>query len=295
MGNAAADLVLPTRGFGRTGARVTCLGLGGEGILRTHDRLPEAAAVITHALECGVRYFDTAPAYASSMDYLGAVLGERRRTLFLASKTAERTRDGSLRVLDDSLRRLRTDHLDLWQLHDLRTMAELDRIFSRSGAIHALDEARSEGRARFLGITGHHDPAVLVEAMRRFDFDSVLVSLNPADVHRRSFIRSVVPEAARRGLAVVGMKAYGAGTLLAPAGPCSPREALSYVLSLPPVSCVVVGCRTSLEVDENSWIASRFRRLPPDRMRMLERRTGEGEAHFTSYKKEGQGRRANPR
>src|SRR3954465_11872359 len=112
------------------------------------------------------------------MDYYGAVLGARRARVFLASKTHDRTCDGSLRLLDDSLRRLRTDHIDLWQLHDLRTKDDLDRIFARGGALGALLQAKEEGRVRFLGITGHQDPAILLEAMSRFDFDTVLVALN---------------------------------------------------------------------------------------------------------------------
>src|SRR5689334_19927941 len=113
---------IPRRMLGKTGREVTLFGLGGEGVLRTFDRTAEAVQVIRRALEQGVNYFDTAPAYAGSRDYLGAVLGDHRPGLFLASKTHDRTRDGSLQLLDDSLKRLRTDYLDLWQLHDLRTM-----------------------------------------------------------------------------------------------------------------------------------------------------------------------------
>src|SRR5207237_5094238 len=129
-------------------------GLGGEGVLRTHGRTAEAVRVIHRALELGVNYYDTAPAYASSMDYYGAALGDRRRDIFLACKTHDRSRDGSLRLLDDSLCRLKTDHFDLWQLHDLRTRGDLDRIFAKGGALEALVQARAEGRVRFLGITG---------------------------------------------------------------------------------------------------------------------------------------------
>ena len=156
---------------------MTQFALGGEGVLRTHGRAAEAVAVIHRALDQGVNYCDTAPAYAGSLDYYGLALGERRRQVFLASKTHDRTRDGSLRLLDESLKRLRTDHLDLWQLHDLRTSGDLDMIFGRGGALEALVQAREEGRVRFLGLTGHHDPAILLEAMRRFDFDTVLVAL----------------------------------------------------------------------------------------------------------------------
>ncbi len=142
---------IPRSPLGATGASVTIFGLGGEGVLRTHGRTKEAVGVIERALDHGVTYCDTAPAYAGSMDYYGAALGERRRQIFLASKTHDRSRDGSLRLLDDSLRRLGTDHLDLWQLHDLRTLGDLNRIFAKGGALEALVEARDQGRVRFLG------------------------------------------------------------------------------------------------------------------------------------------------
>jgi len=274
---------LPTRSLGRTGEQVTLFALGGEGVLRTHSRTAEAVEVIHKALDCGVNYCDTAPAYASSMDYYGAALGERRREIFLASKTHDRTRDGSLRLLDDSLKRLRTDHLDLWQLHDLRSVDVLDRIFSKGGAIEALIQARDEGRVRFLGITGHHDPDILLEAMRRFDFDAVLVALNAADIHRLSFIRTVLPEARRRGLGVIGMKVYGAGTLIGPGGITS-DQAMRYVLSLPGVSTVVIGCGTPGEVQQNARIAREFDPLSSAGMQELETSTEKNAGQFTSYK-----------
>src|SRR6516164_98426 len=119
---------IPRRPLGRTGCEVTQFALGGEGVLRTHGRMSEAVAVIHRALDQGVNYCDTAPAYDGSLDYYGATLAERRSQVFLASKTHDRTRDGSLRLLDESLRRARTDHFDLWQLHDMRTLDDLDRI-----------------------------------------------------------------------------------------------------------------------------------------------------------------------
>ena len=210
--------------------------------------------MIHRALDQGVNYCDTAPAYAGSLDYYGAALGERRGEIFLASKTHDRTRDGSLRLLDESLRRLRTDHLDLWQLHDLRTMQDVERIFARGGAIEALTEARDEGRVRFLGLTGHHDPAILLEAMRRFDFDTVLVALNAADIHRLSFFATVVPEAAAGSMGVIGMKVAAQGALLGE-GRLTMDEAMGYVLSQPGVSTVIIGCKTPAEVDANAGIA----------------------------------------
>lgn len=282
-----ASSPIPRRLLGKTGHEVTLFSLGGEGVLRTHGRTKEAVAVIQRALDLGVNYCDTAPAYSSSMDYYGAALGERRSQIFLASKTADRTRDGSLRILDDSLRRLRTDHLDLWQLHDLRTMSDIEAIFSKRGAIHALMQAREEKRVRFLGLTGHHDPAVLLEGMRRFEFDTVLVALNVADVHRRPFANSVLPEAARRGMGVIGMKVFAAGALVEPAGVFTPAEAMHYVLSLAGVSTVVVGCSTPAEVESNVRAAKQFQLLNPDAMLKLEERSKSRQHEFTSYKKTG--------
>lgn len=274
---------LPRRALGRTGHHATLFGLGGEGILRTHGRVAEATSVIERALDQGVNYCDTAPAYAGSLGYYGAALGERRGEIFLASKTHDRTRDGSLRLLDESLERLRTDHLDLWQLHDLRTTRDLDQVFARGGAIEALVGARDEGRVRSLGITGHHDPAILMEAMRRFDFDTVLVALNAADVHRLSFIATVLPEAARRGMGVIGMKVCAQGALLG-RGKLAMDEAMGYVLSLPGVSLVIVGCKTPAEVDENARIARRFTPIDDETRHALEERTRSQAAAFTYYK-----------
>ncbi len=279
---------IPRRPLGRTGHEVTQFALGGEGVLRTHGRMAEAVAVIHRALDQGVNYCDTSPVYAGSIDYYGAALGERRRDVFLASKTHDRTRDGSLRLLDESLRRLRTDHLDLWQLHDLRTPGDLHAIFGRGGALEALVQAREEGRVRFLGLTGHQDPAILLEAMSRFDFDTVLMALNAADVHRLSFARTALVEAARKGMGVIGMKVYAAGNLVrAGSKALATAEAMGYVLSLPGVSTVVIGCSTPDEVDENANIARAFRPFDEPALRNLEQRTERHAGNFSSYKKPG--------
>lgn len=260
---------IPTRPLGRTGAQVTVLGLGGEGVLRSWGREAEAAKVIHRALDLGITYCDTAPAYSGSQDYYGAVLGERRKEIFLASKTHERSRDGSLRLLDESLRRLKTDHLDLWQLHDLNEMDELDAIFSDQGAIHAAQEAQRDGRVRFVGLTGHYDPAVLVEGLRRYAFDTVLVALNAADRARLSFIERLLPAARERGAGVIGMKVLAKGVLLKPAGISTVREALGYVLSLP-VSTAIVGFETIKQVDEAVEAARSFAPFAPEDMARLE-------------------------
>src|SRR5262245_34861319 len=272
---------IPTRPLGKTGRSVTLFGLGGEGVLRTWGEDKQAARVITRALDQGVTYCDTAPAYAGSLDYYGATLAERRKQIFFASKTHDRTRDGSLRLLEQSLKRARTDHFDLWQLHDLRTNDDLSRIFGKGGALEALVQAKAEGRVKHLGITGHHDPAILLEAMHRFDFDTVLVALNAADVHRLPFITTVVAEAARRGMGVIAMKTCAQKRLLYR---LTMAEALGYAWSVPGVSLAIVGCETPEEVDENAEIARAFQPLDAATMRELEARTREEHPAFAYFK-----------
>lgn len=239
-----------TRPLGATGARVLAVSLGGEGVLRTTGRAAEAVPVILEALRLGVRYCDTAPAYQQSQDYYGeafrAAGAGARDAVFLASKTHERTRDRALRLLDDSLRRLGTDRLDLWQMHDLRDLRDIDAICGRGGALEAAAAAKADGRVRFIGLTGHHDPLVLVEAMRRFPFDSVLVAINPADPRAQPFIPTVVAEARARGMGVVGMKALAAGRL---AREVPAADLLRYAAAH--ADTVIVGCSSVEEVRAN--------------------------------------------
>lgn len=274
------------RQLGRTGALVEPVSLGGEGILRTTGRPREAIPMILEALRLGVRYCDTAPAYAQSQDYYGAAFKAAgpgaRDQVFLASKTHARDRDGALRLLDDSLRRLGTDHLDLWQLHDLREVEDLDAIFGKGGAIEAVERARADGRIRFVGITGHHDPAILVEAMRRYPVDTVLCAINPADPARLPFLTTVVEEARRRGVGVIGMKVMAAGRLLTD-GAAGAHELLRYAASF--ADTVIVGCSSAAEVQEN--LAARALPLPmPEAERAaLEARLLPRAARYDSFKR----------
>lgn len=271
------------RTLGRTGARLLPVSLGGEGILRTTGRAKEAVPVILEALRLGVRYCDTAPAYQQSQDYYGQAFRSAgpgaRDGVFLASKTHERTRDKALRLLDDSLRRLGTDRLDLWQMHDLRHHRELDVLGGRGGALEAAREAQADGRVRFIGLTGHHDPDVLVEALRRFPFDSVLVALNPADPRYRPFAPTVVAEARRQGIGVVGMKVLAAGPLLREA---TAAELIRYTASI--ADTVIIGCSTVAEVRENLAVARAFTPMSEADRRALEQRIAPHAEDYDSFK-----------
>ncbi len=270
--------------LGRTGVAVEAVSLGGEGVLRTSGRAAEAVPVIQAAFAAGVKYCDTAPAYASSQDYYGAAFraspGARDR-LFLASKTHERTKEGALALLDDSLKRLGTDHLDLWQMHDLRSMDDVDRILAPDGAVRAAEQAKKEGRVRFIGVTGHHDPGVLAAALQRFPFDAVLLPINAADPARAPFITTVIPEARRIGAAVIGMKVLSRGMLVQD-GVMTADEAIRYAMAL--CDTMIIGCSSVAEVEGNLAIGRRATPLDAASRASVESRIAASASKYAYYK-----------
>jgi len=275
-----------TRVLGKTGRPVEAVSLGGEGALRTVGRSADAVPVVLEALRGGVRYCDTAPAYAESQDYYGeafrrAGAGARDRVT-LATKTHVRGRDGALRLLDESLRRLGTDHVDIWQLHDLRDQTDLDEIFAPDGAIHAVEKAKADGRIKHVGITGHHDPAILVEAMSRYDFDTVLCAMNPADGRRLPFLTSVVPEARRRGMGVIGMKVLAAGRLVDDAA-ATPEELIRYAMRY--ADTLILGCKSPEEVRENLAVGRTRTALSDEEAEQLESRIAPAAARYDTFKR----------
>jgi hypothetical protein len=281
---------MPERALGSTGHRVRLFSLGGQATLEQAGKDEEAAAIINRALDLGVNYVDTAAAYGRgiSQRYIGEVMKTRRREVFLASKTHNRTRDGSLRLLEQSLELLQTDHLDLWQLHNVQRMEELDAIFGKDGAVEALQRARSEKLVRFVGITGHFDPAVLLEGIRRYDFDTILMALNPADRAFLPFQDRLLPEANRRRMGVIAMKIPARGRIFREGGITSIREPLTYVLSLP-VSTVIIGCDDVKQLEENISVATSFRQLSSAEMTRVEALTASYATDAAFFKRTGAG------
>lgn len=273
------------RTLGRTGREIGAVSLGGEGALRTTGGARAAVPVILEALRLGVRYCDTAPAYQQSQDYYGeafrAAGPQARARVVLASKTHARDRDGALRLLDDSLRRLGTTWLDVWQLHDLREREELDEIFGPGGAIEAVEQARADGRVRHVGLTGHHDPAILLEAMRRYDFDTVLCPVNPADPRHRPFIATVVAAARARGMGVVAMKVMAAGRLVQSRA-ASPAECISYAASH--ADTCIIGMSSVAEVRDNLAVGATLETMDAQTQRTLEARIAPNARHFDTFK-----------
>ena len=250
---------MPERNLGRTGHRVRLFSLGGQATLERDGTRDESLAIINRAIDLGVNYIDTAARYGRgiSQTYIGEVMATRRKEVFLATKTHDRTRDGSLRLLEESLTSLQTDHLDLWQLHNITRTEQLDQIFGAGGAIEAMEQAKDEGTVRFLGITGHYDPAVLLDGITRYDFDNILMALNPADPHHLPFAAELLKTANEKQMGIVGMKIPARGRLFRDGGITSMRDALRWVLTHP-VSTVIVGCDTVAQLEENVQIAQQF-------------------------------------
>jgi len=248
---------LPTRTLGRTGQKVTIVGLGGEGVLRTFGKDKVASALINRALDLGITYFESARAYSGSETYYGKALLERRKDIFLTSKSHSRTKKGALDHLHETLTNMRTDHLDLWQVHDVREDQDIAEIFGPDGAIEAFVEAKRKGKTRFIGITGHHDPSIIRECIERFDFDTVLIPINPAEQKYKSFIEVVLPLACEKNMGIIGMKVYFRGFASRLPWYTSMKPFLRFSLSQP-ITNVVIGCDDIAQLEQNVEFAHSF-------------------------------------
>lgn len=278
---------MPERPLGKTGHDVRIFSLGGQATIERPGTDEESEAIINRAIDLGVNYIDTAASYGRgiSQRYIGRVMATRRHEVFLATKTHNRTRDGSLQLLEESLESLQTDHLDLWQLHNISRTEQLDQIFADDGAIHALMEARDQGIVKNLGITGHANPDVLLDGLRRFDFDTILLALNPADKYHLPFMDELLPEANRRQMGVIGMKIPARGRIFKDGGITTMKDALTWTMSQP-VSTVIIGCDTVEQLEENISIAAGFQPLNSAQMAAIEAKVA-GYPKEASFYKEG--------
>lgn len=258
---------LPTRPLGRTGLDVTILGLGGHHVAVSGSEA-NARRLVEAALEEGINFFDTAESYGggSSERWLGMALAGVRRSVVLMTKTYapdERSAESARRHLEGSLSRLRTDYLDLWQLHSVRSADDVDRAFGPGGAMEFIQEAKQRGMVRFIGVTGHVTPAAHRRALEYWDrgikFDVMQMPLNPLDYHQRSFTREVLPMLVDRQIGVIAMKTSADGALLRE-GLATIDECQRYVWSLP-VSLAVVGMERPDLVRENARRAREFRAM----------------------------------
>jgi len=252
---------LAKRPLGKTGVEVTILGMGGEGILRTFGQEQETVSLINRAIDLGITYFESARAYAGSESYYGMALKERRRDIFLASKSHERTADGALKHLETTLGTMKTSYLDLWMIHDVRTPKDLDLIFGPKGAIKALEAAQRNKLVRFIGISGHRNPTILSRALDLFPFDTVLMPVNPAEPHYWSFLHDVLPKAQGKGMGILGMKTLSRGVCIKIFGAESVENFLRFAMTQP-ITTAVVGCETIEQLEMNVRIAQSFQPMP---------------------------------
>ena len=262
---------LPARRLGGIPVDASIVGLGGEGILRTFGYEAQASDVIRAALDEGLTYFDSARAYAGSERYYGGALGRDRERIFLTSKAHDRTAQGARTMLHQTLANMRVDHLDLWQLHDLRTFEELDEISAPGGAYEAFADAKEAGKTRYIGVTGHYDPAVLAAAIERLRFDSILIPVNPGEGCIADGFNHIGALAMQRGMAVIGMKVLARGFLPGVDGATTVQELVDYSLSQP-VHIVIIGCDTLEQVQANADAARHFAPMSKERQHELERR-----------------------
>jgi hypothetical protein len=294
--NPKTPAAMPTRNLGKTGYKVGIFSLGGQGSLERANNFDVAVPIIERALDLGVNDIDTSSIYGGperwSEQYVGKVMAHRRKEAFLATKTIERSREGSLRMIEKSLQLLQTDHVDLWQLHDVGSQANVDAIFAKGGAMEALLEMQEQKVVRYLGITGHFRPDCLIECIKRHPFDTILMAINAADPHHYSFNEQLLPLAVERQMGIIGMKIPARGRILstwtpppieaqkhmwegmvlAPTpGTINMREAMYYALSRP-VSTIIIGCDTVPQLEENVQLAREFTPLSDSQVAELVKR-----------------------
>jgi len=271
---AAAASSLPKRRLGKTGEMISCIGFGSGTRFCSIENEDAAQALLEKAFDFGINYFDTAGSYTRrpierlSEKRLGEFSKQRRKEIFLATKIDPRDRDGALRSVETSLKYLQSDYVDLIQIHSLNNLDDLERIGRPDGVLAAILELKKQKVVRFIGITGHNDGAAMAEALRRHDFDTVLMSLNAAQsanpVAQRkmepipAFEQSALPVALQKNVGILSMKVMGQGLLVGNgAGRASPAELLQFNLSQP-VASVIIGCEQLAPLEQNVQAALNF-------------------------------------
>ena len=280
---------IPLRPLGSTGVMVSALGLGGYH-LGEAGGAREAARIVHAAIDAGVTFMDNAWEYheGTSEEWMGKALADRRDRVFLMTKVCTHGRDAkvAMRQLEQSLRRLRTDHLDLWQVHECVYFNDPERHFARGGVIEALDRAKREGKVRFVGFTGHKSPMIHLEMLSYgYPFDTVQMPLNCFDASVRSFETAVLPEVLRLGMAPLGMKSMGGKGEPVKAKAVSPEDALRYAMSLP-VAVTISGIDSMRVLRQNLRVARGFRPFTDRQMSQQRKRHAEeaADGRYELYK-----------
>ena len=286
---AARPDEVPRRPLGKTGVQVSALGVGGHH-LGDFATVGEAIRLVHRAIDAGVTFFDNCWEYYNGRteDWLGRALVGRRDKVFLMTKvcTHGRGKDVALRMLDESLKRLQTDHLDLWQAHAMSFDNDPELAYARGGVLEAFDAAKKAGKVRFVGFTGHKHPDIHLDMIRRgYPFDTVQMPLNPFDAQFRSFETRVLPEVNRRGMAALGMKSMGGTAAAVVKGLVAAKDLLRYAISLP-VAVTISGMDSLAVLDQNLSVARGFTPMTDAEMVALRARCAAAAAdgRFEPYK-----------
>lgn len=270
---------MPMRTLGKTGQRVSILAFGSGSRFLAYKEEDKALAALSKALDLGITYVDTAYAYGNgqSETWVGKIMPERRKSIFLATKVSARKGDDAMRIIEGSLKRLQTDHVDLLHIHSLTDENDLKAIEAGDGVLNVIHKMRDQKVARFIGITSHTDPAVLRTALERHDFDCTQMALNAAkagmakgisafgESHQDSFQTLALPVANRKKMGVIAMKIFAQEQL---SGKAPVEKLISYSLSLPVTACVI-GMPKPEYIEENIRVAKSFRPMPADEMRQV--------------------------
>jgi aryl-alcohol dehydrogenase-like predicted oxidoreductase len=279
---------IPKRPFGRTGVQVSALGLGGHHLGDAED-LKTCEAIVGRAIDGGIHFFDNCWEYhrGKSEVWMGSCLRGKRDRVFLMTKvcTHGRDKDLALQMLHESLRRLQTDHLDLWQIHGVSFDNDPMEFIRPRGAAEALEKAKKDGLVRFTGFTGHKDPKIHLAMLNTgFPFDAVQMPLNPFDSGFRSFEKVVLPEVVRRGIAPLGMKPMSGSGPAIKKSVLTAEESLRYAMSLP-VTTTITGMEKADVLEQNLAIAAGFEPYDASKMAALRSRCGEyADGRFELYK-----------
>jgi len=288
---STTSTMMPMRRLGRTGVDVSLVGLGGAHIGRQKEE-GESLRIIRSAVDRGINFLDNCWDYneGQSEERMGkALLDGYRQKVFLMTKLDGRTKEAAAQQLEQSLQRLHTDVIDLVQIHEVIRMEDPAACFREGGCIEALLAARKAGKLRFIGFTGHKDPAMhlaMLEAADQhgFRFDTVQMPLNVMDAHFKSFEKQVLPVAVGKGMGILGMKSLGEGIILE-SKTVTAVECLHYAMNLP-TSVVITGCDSMTVLDQAIDAALRFQPLPPEAVAALLDRTREAarEGEYEKFK-----------
>jgi predicted aldo/keto reductase-like oxidoreductase len=267
------DFQVPKRAMGSTGLQVSILGMGGYH-LGSASSQEEVNNMVAKALDHGINFFDNAWDYHKGLseERVGTALKGKRDQAIVMTKvcTHGRKKDVAMRMLEESLKRLQTDHLDVWQVHEVIYYNDPEKAYAVDGVLEALTAAKQQGKVRFVGFTGHKNPSIHLEMLNRgFAFDTVQLPINPFDPSYRSFEKNVLPVALKKKMAIFGMKSMSGSGESIVHGVLTPTEALSYAMSVPGVSTTISGMESMGVLDQNLAILREFKPLSEKEMAEL--------------------------